>query len=627
MESKEALSLSQQEMCRFRETVQARATAGDKDWTNVRAKQYRDLLARIPPPRSPPVFNKGGRLVVCLVEFRVMPEIAWVLNAVCRVYGRDGEIGLAIVHGTDNKRHVEQTVAGYIGVQLICVGFANVDKNGYSALLKQPQLWEHFADWSHVLVYQTDALLLRRIDDGYFEYDYVGAPWRDRPRVLACGCLHAQKFTLSSCVGAVLAANAPCPDCRTPYRAVANRGGGNGGFSLRRVAAMVKACEQYRSTPFAEIPRDPEDLFFCANPDLVVPPAETPHHRAFAVETIPHPAPTGCHQIYKCRWMDPPAWTAFLAFAEGALVLPKVLVVGGKGWIGRQVMARLAETRCLAASCGGVRADDPEAMGALLDEARPTHLLALIGRTHGEIGGVRFPTIDYLEQDGKLAENVRDNLFAPLVLADLCEKRRIHYTYFGTGCIFDYDGAHRPPSAACDDPRGFGEGDAPNFFGSSYSTVKGFADRLMRLKSAAVLNLRIRMPITPCDSPRNFITKITAYEKICSVENSMSVLADLLPLAVEMALAYETGTVNLTNPGAISHNEILAMYRDIVDPAFTWQNFTIEEQAKVLASARSNNHLDTSKLERMFPSVKPIRAAVRDTLVEMRRRRGERSQK
>jgi dTDP-glucose 4,6-dehydratase len=75
-----------------------------------------------------------------------------------------------------------------------------------------------------------------------------------------------------------------------------------------------------------------------------------------------------------------------------------------------------------------------------------------------------------------------------------------------------------------------------------------------------------------------------------------------------------TGTMNLTNPGLISHNEILEMYRDHVDPHFTWENFSLEEQAKILASERSNNFLDTSRLEKMFPQIKPIKESVREML-------------
>jgi hypothetical protein len=57
------------------------------------------------------------------------------------------------------------------------------------------------------------------------------------------------------------------------------------------------------------------------------------------------------------------------------------------------------------------------------------------------------------------------------------------------------------------------------------------------------------------------------------------------------------GVYNFCNPGAISHNQVLQIYKEEVDPDFTWENFSIEEQAKVLAAGRSNNFLDTSKLE------------------------------
>ena len=131
-----------------------------------------------------------------------------------------------------------------------------------------------------------------------------------------------------------------------------------------------------------------------------------------------------------------------------------------------------------------------------------------------------------------------------------------------------------------------------------------------------VLNLRIRMPITGIPNGRNFITKITTYEKICSMSNSMTVLPELLPMALELARKKCTGTLNLTNPGLISHNEILEMYKEIVDPTFEWKNFSIEEQAKILAADRSNNYLDTTKLEKLCPGVKNIKDSVKDMLIQ-----------
>lgn len=51
------------------------------------------------------------------------------------------------------------------------------------------------------------------------------------------------------------------------------------------------------------------------------------------------------------------------------------------------------------------------------------------------------------------------------------------------------------------------------------------------------------------------------------------------------------GVYNFTNPGTLSHNEILALYKQYIDPSFTWTNFTLEEQAKVIKAGRSNNEL------------------------------------
>ena len=283
----------------------------------------------------------------------------------------------------------------------------------------------------------------------------------------------------------------------------------------------------------------------------------------------------------------------------------KVLVYGSKGWIGQQFIDILKSTNTEYVS-GTSRADDYENVLDEIISTKPSHVVSFIGRTHGKIGDKQYTTIDYLEQEGKLTENVRDNLYSPLVLAMICKEQNIHYTYLGTGCIFKFDDNH--PFGK--EENGFDEGSQPNFFGSSYSIVKGFTDKLMNLFGDNVLNLRIRMPITGEKNGRNFITKITTYEKVCSVPNSMTILPELLPYVVEMMKTKTTGTINLTNPGLISHNEILEMYKEIVDPSFTWKNFSIEEQRSILAADRSNNYLDTTKLEELFPQMDNIKDAV-----------------
>jgi dTDP-4-dehydrorhamnose reductase len=126
-----------------------------------------------------------------------------------------------------------------------------------------------------------------------------------------------------------------------------------------------------------------------------------------------------------------------------------------------------------------------------------------------------------------------------------------------------------------------------------------------------VCTLRVRMPITSdLQNPRNFITKISRYQKVVNIPNSMTILDELLPISIEMAKRNLRGIWNFTNPGVVSHNEILEMYREYIDPTFTWKNFTLEEQAKVIIAARSNNELDASKLQKEFPEMLPIKESL-----------------
>ena len=289
----------------------------------------------------------------------------------------------------------------------------------------------------------------------------------------------------------------------------------------------------------------------------------------------------------------------------------KVLVYGSKGWIGNQFI-ELLKNQNINFVEGKSRANCKDSLEQEICDVNPTHVISFIGRTHGQIGNKVYSTIDYLEEEGKLVENVRDNLYSPVLLAALCSAKKIHYTYLGTGCIFKFDEDHPFEKEV----NGFVEGSLPNFFGSSYSVVKGFTDQLMTLYKDNVLNLRIRMPITGEQNKRNFITKIVNYPKVCSIANSMTVLPELLPYVINMMEQGITGTLNLTNPGLITHNEILEMYKEIVDRSFTCQNFSQQEQRSILAADRSNNYLDTTRLEILCPTIKHIRTSVRECLIQ-----------
>lgn len=289
----------------------------------------------------------------------------------------------------------------------------------------------------------------------------------------------------------------------------------------------------------------------------------------------------------------------------------KFLIFGHKGWIGNALCEEITRLGHEAVGAS-TRADSEAEVEAEIVAVKPDRVISLIGRTRGG----DFLTIDYLEQKGKLVENLRDNLYGPLVLAFLCQKHKVHFTYMGTGCIFHYD----DEEFKLGNGNGFKESSKPNFFGSGYSTAKGFTDRLFHLMfDESALNVRIRMPITPDASPYNFITKIVNYAKVINIPNSMTVLPALLPIMVDMAINKTTGTINLTHPGAISHNEVLELYKKHVDPTLKWENFTAEEQDKILLSGRSNNLLDTQRLKSLYPQVDDIHTAVEKVMIEMKK--------
>jgi len=278
----------------------------------------------------------------------------------------------------------------------------------------------------------------------------------------------------------------------------------------------------------------------------------------------------------------------------------KVLLLGHKGWIGQKII-KILDNQNIDYVTTDYRGETDDLKQFILDN-NITHIYCCLGRTHGTLNDKVYTTIDYLENKETLHENINDNLYTPLSLAMFSDKHNIHFTYIGTGCIFS------------DNKKQFTELDKPNFFGSNYSIVKGFTDMLMKNTNALIL--RIQMPISSDKSICNFITKITTYEKICSISNSMTILDELLPISVEMIKNKETGCFNFTNPGVISHNEILEMYKEIVDPTFTWENMTIQEQDKLLLSKRSNNSLDTTKLESKY-KVDNIKDGVRKFLNRM----------
>jgi UDP-glucose 4,6-dehydratase len=275
----------------------------------------------------------------------------------------------------------------------------------------------------------------------------------------------------------------------------------------------------------------------------------------------------------------------------------KFLIYGRTGWIGG-LLGKICEKQDIPYEYGKGRLQERSQLLQDIRNVKPTHVFNAAGVTGR-------PNVDWCETHKQ--DTIRTNVVGTLNLADVCREQGLLMINYATGCIFEYDAKHPEKSGI-----GFKEEDTPNFTGSFYSKTKAMVEELLN-EYDNVCTLRVRMPISSdLNNPRNFITKIARYDKVVNIPNSMTILDELLPISIEMAKRDCRGIWNFTNPGVVSHNEILEMYKKYINPDFKWTNFTLEEQAKVIVAPRSNNEMDVSKLKSEFPEL----LAIKDSLIK-----------
>ncbi|GJN08268.1 hypothetical protein PR202_ga26174 [Eleusine coracana subsp. coracana] len=259
----------------------------------------------------------------------------------------------------------------------------------------------------------------------------------------------------------------------------------------------------------------------------------------------------------------------------------KFLIYGRTGWIGG-LLGKICEKQGIPYEYGKGRLEERSQLQEDIRNVKPTHVFNAAGVTGR-------PNVDWCESHKQ--DTIRTNVVGTLNLADVCREKGLLMINYATGCIFEYDAKH---------PEGSGIG-----FKEEDTQLHWFL--LFQNQS------HVRMPISSdlCN-PRNFITKIARYDKVVNIPNSMTILDELLPISIEMAKRDCRGIWNFTNPGVVSHNEILEMYKKYINPDFKWTNFTLEEQAKVIVAPRSNNEMDASKLKTEFPEL----LSIKDSLIK-----------
>lgn len=209
------------------------------------------------------------------------------------------------------------------------------------------------------------------------------------------------------------------------------------------------------------------------------------------------------------------------------------------------------------------------------------------------------PNIDWCEDHKQ--ETFKGNVLLPLMIVQACQKKKIKMMHLGSGCVYQGD----------NNGKGWREENAPNFAGSFYSKTKTLSEDM--LKDYNVLQLRLRMPIdNNIMNQRNFVKKITNYEKVIDIKNSMTIVEDMLRVAEVLMDKNRNGIYNMVNPGPMSHKEILDLYKEIVDQNFSYKIISIDELNKITKAQRSNCVLSNDKLAREI-KLKPLEERLRET--------------
>ena len=270
-------------------------------------------------------------------------------------------------------------------------------------------------------------------------------------------------------------------------------------------------------------------------------------------------------------------------------------LVFGAGFLGTRLARDLpAATLDRADIC------DRHAVAAAIARVRPDVVVNAAGKTGR-------PNVDWCEVHHD--QTWRSNVVGVEVLADACAADGVHLLHLGSGCVFD------GPSPS---PGGWREDDPPAPR-SCYARSKHAAEQLLAGRPQVAI-VRVRMPIDAAPHPRNLITKLAGYPHVIDVENSVTVVDDLIAVVAALAAGRATGVFHATNPGPLRHRELLARYRAVVDPGHTYQLIPADEliTRSLVTTPRSSCILASTRLADLGLAMRPIEVALADVLARYR---------
>lgn len=228
---------------------------------------YKLLLERIPEPS---LNNKiwsdtPSKLGVCLIEFREHEYMKAVLHNMCNIYGGTST-SLYIIHGNSNEDFVKDIIKDWSNVRTIKYDYDNINIDIYNEIMTSTEFYDHF-ETEFVLIFQTDTLIRKQIPEKFFEYKYVGAPWKGYPNDF--------------------------PD--NPSVLIGNKLVGNGGFSLRNVQKMKDICSKHL---YKDSKRKINEDVYITNFLNISDIPRVDIAKQFSVEWVYYDDPVGLHHVW-----------------------------------------------------------------------------------------------------------------------------------------------------------------------------------------------------------------------------------------------------------------------------------------------------------------------------------------
>ena len=218
------------------------------------------------------------------------------------------------------------------------------------------------------------------------------------------------------------------------------------------------------------------------------------------------------------------------------------------------------------------------------------------------------PNIDWCAAS---PENIRQtryvNSIAPAILQAACRLTGARLVHLSSGCLWEEgtditeDTMPVPPSV--------------------YSQTKMEGEAVLGRDGGDSPNLiiRLRMPFDGEGGPRCLISKLAKYKKVISYPNSLTYIPDLIEAIQHLVKINATGVYNVVNPGAVTGEEILELYKQHVDDEHDYELVTMEYllAEKLCTQGRSNCTLNGDKLTAAGFDMPPARQRLEEAMVKL----------